>query len=89
MSIHLEPGALGMHSGCDSLDRTTSEHCVLITSLRALASLEVLISAPPSEVMTKAFCTLKLSELADNLVFAARMALFDSDLGVFVSGSSR
>jgi hypothetical protein len=72
--------------GCDSLDRITSKRCILATSLRALASLETLISLPPSPVTTAAFGILALSDFADYLVVTARWVLFDPELSVFVSG---
>ncbi|KIJ54252.1 glycoside hydrolase family 78 protein [Sphaerobolus stellatus SS14] len=74
---------------CDKLDRTTAEHCVLISSLRALVSLEGLLSYPPSTITIQAFGTLSLSAFADRLVATARENLYDKNLGVFVSGVNR
>jgi alpha-L-rhamnosidase len=48
-----------------------------------------LIAKPLSEITTTAFGTLKLSDLADNLVLTARKNLFDAELCVFVSGESK
>lgn len=75
--------------GCDSLDRTTAVHCVFILSLRALASLEALLSLPSSEITTDAFGTLTLTSLADKLTEKARAKLYDENTKLFVSGPKR
>ena len=82
-------GTPDLLTGCDTLDRTTSEHCIMITSLRGLTSLEKLLDLPPSEITTEAFGTLPLSNLVDNLVAKAREKLFDEKLGVFISGADQ
>ncbi|KAL7412051.1 Six-hairpin glycosidase-like protein [Mrakia frigida] len=69
----------------DSLSRSSSIHSILILSLRALSTLETLLSLPPSSHVLPS-STHSPTSLVDLLVESSRKAFFRPEQGVFVSG---
>lgn len=74
-----------LSAGNDSLSRSSSIQSILILSLRALSTLETLLSLPPSSHVLSS-STHSPTSLISLLVESSRKAFFRPEQGVFVSG---
>jgi hypothetical protein len=73
------------------LDKSCSEHCILIYTLRSLAKLERILSLPSS---SHAFPRhphqrFDTEDLIKKLVVSGRRAFWDREKGVYVSGEEK